>query len=212
MIDPTKITNYKQTRHQLEEVLIFWICVAGKTALQIAPRLDRLLKKWKPMAMGKNPTPFDIIKQINYRGNLAEELKSHGIGCYNQKARSLLCLIWAGLDLKKCTVEDLEKIPGIGPKTARCFLMHSRKDAEHAGLDTHVLKFMGDLGYEVPKGTPTGKRYRDLEKTFIMLARRVGMSVADFDLLIWNAYSGNKGKPEDVLEMFDIIPYRRKLA
>lgn len=209
MIDPTKITNYKQARRQLEEVLIFWICVAGKTALQIAPRLDRLSKKWKPVAMGKNPTPFDIIKQINYRGNLAEELKSHGIGCYNQKSRSLLCLIWAGLDLKTCTVEDLEKIPGIGPKTARCFLMHSRKDVEHAGLDTHVLKFMGDLGYEVPKGTPTGKRYRELEKVFIRLAQRVEMSVADFDLLIWNAYSGNKGKPEDVLAMFDIIPFKK---
>lgn len=210
MIDPVNITKYGASRHDLEEVILFWICVAGKTAKQIAPRLNTLLRKWQPVAKGKrgllpgtrqNPSPFEIVRVIE---NLPQELKDHGIGCFNAKARSIQCLVAAGLNLKKCSVEDLEKIPGIGPKTARCFLMHSRENAPYAGLDTHVLKFLKEMGYKVPKSTPTGKRYRELEKNFIYLAGVSGYTTSEFDLMIWNAYSGNKGTPEDILNMMQL--------
>jgi hypothetical protein len=36
MIDPSNITNFNLTDHGLQEILIFWICVAGKTATTIA--------------------------------------------------------------------------------------------------------------------------------------------------------------------------------
>jgi hypothetical protein len=211
MIDPTKITNYRQSARQLEEMALFWICAAGKNGKTAARCLSNLLNKWKPVAASfiKNPTPFDIIKQINYRGNLAEEMRVHGIGCYNIKARSFLCLVFSLLNLKTCSVEDLEKIPGFGPKTARCFLIHSRKDQPYAGLDTHILKFMRDMGYDVPKSTPTGRKYRQLEAIFLDLARIAGKSTAEFDLMIWNAYSGNGGRPEDVLALFHIVPLKK---
>lgn len=89
-------------------------------------------------------------------------------------------------------LEDLEAIPGIGPKTARCFLIHSRPDQQYAGLDTHVLKFLRDKGHEVPASTPTGKKYKELEKVFLQYAAESGMTVADFDLAIWNQYRSVK--------------------
>lgn len=211
MIDPTKITKYNMTYPQLEEFILFWVCAAGKNGKLAARCIDNLLKTWRPKVKEiiKSPWPFDIIRYINYHGDLAEEMRKHGIGCYNNKAKTFLQLIWSNLNLKTCTVEDLEKIDGIGPKTARCFMIHSRPFQKLAALDTHVLKFMNDMGYEVPKTTPTGRRYREIEKQFIYLAGVCGKTTAEFDLMIWNAYSGNKGTPEDVLGIFNIVPFRK---
>lgn len=211
MIDPTKITKYNMTFPQLEEFILFWVCAAGKNGKLAARCIDSLLRTWRPKVseIVKNPWPFDIIRYINVNGDLAEEMRKHGIGCFNQKAKTFMELVNSNLNLKTCTVDQLEKITGIGPKTARCFLIHSRPFQQFAALDTHVLKFMKDMGYDVPKTTPTGRRYKQIEKTFIYLAGVCGKTTAEFDLLIWNAYSGNDGKPEDVLGIFNIIPTKR---
>ena len=58
MVDPNNITNYNLTPHKLEEVLSFWICVAGKTAKSIAPRLDNLLDSLE------GNSPFEKIKKV----------------------------------------------------------------------------------------------------------------------------------------------------
>jgi len=50
MVDLSNITNYNLTDPELEEVLIFWICVAGKTAATIAKGAEKLLTDLK----GKN--------------------------------------------------------------------------------------------------------------------------------------------------------------
>jgi len=95
------------------------------------------------------------------------------------------------LNLRTCSVKDLEQIKGIGRKTSRCYVMHSRKNARCAGLDTHCLKFLADRGYKVPKATPSSeKEYLRLENAFLQLADKSGMSVAEFDLAVWNEYSG----------------------
>ncbi len=190
MIDPTKITNYDLSDDQLEEVLLFWICAAGKNGVTAARCLDDLLNKWK--SASKKQSPFNIIKTIAIKSNLADEMRNAGIGCYNFKSRSFMALVSSRIDLRKCTVDDLEKIPGIGPKTARCFLIHSRRNQNYAGLDTHVLKFLRDKGHDVPKSTPTGKKYKELEEVFLSYVQESGLSVADFDLKIWNDYRQRK--------------------
>ena len=195
MIDPTKITNYRLSLAKTEEVLLFWVCAAGKNGVTAARCLDNLLSAWRDRAtnlVNNKPSPFDIVRYINQHGDLAAEMKKHGIGCYNSKSKTFIALARRNLDLKKCSVEDLESIPGIGPKTARCFLIHSRPNQQYAGLDTHVLKFLRDKGHEVPKTTPTGKKYRDLETIFLQYVVESGMTVADFDLMIWNDYRNRK--------------------
>lgn len=205
MIDPTNITDYSQNERQLEEVLLWWVCAAGKNGVTIAKCLESLLQTFRHFCKSANPTPFEIISAIPL---LPEQMRNHGIGCYNNKARTFKALISAKLDLKTCTVDDLEAIPGIGPKTARCFLIHSRPNQRLAGVDTHLLKFLYDMGYDVPKGTPGKKRYKELEAIYLYLCDVAEMKPADLDLKIWNAYSKNVGKPEDVLTIFN-IPKRR---
>ena len=183
MVDPYDITNYNLTYDKLEEVLLFWVCVAGKKASTIFPRLNNLLKNLDGVS------PFDKINNVGL-DNLAQKIKDNGIGCYNNKAKSLKSLANSGLDLKTCTVDDLENIYGIGMKTARCFLMHSRPNVDCAGLDTHVLKFLRSLGHDVPKSTPgSKKKYKEIEQIFLHYVKKSGMTAAELDLDIWVHYS-----------------------
>jgi thermostable 8-oxoguanine DNA glycosylase len=185
LVDPHDITDYERTDAELQLVLLFWVAAAGKKATTAARSVALLLEEGKSRFCESDP--FAII--LSYGELLPHAMKKHGMGCYNNKSRCMLALARSGLDLKSCSVSDLESVPGIGPKTARCFLIHSRRGVRHAGLDTHVLKYMRDVGIEVPKSTPTGKRYVHLESLFLGLADKSGMSVADFDLDIWKRYS-----------------------
>jgi hypothetical protein len=205
MIDPENITNYNLTNEELEEHILFWVCAAGKNGRTAARCLDKFLG----IVKGTNQSPFEAlwlkgyedatvfrlsskyINIINKHKCIPEIMKSCGIGCFNQKARTFIELANSDLDLKACTAEDLEKIYGIGMKTSRCFILHSRKDARYAGLDTHILKYLRAKGVEnVPKTTPGSKKeYLRLEKEFLRLADEVDMSPADLDLTVWRKYS-----------------------
>lgn len=186
MINPEKVTNYRQSYRQLEEFILFWVCAAGKNGRTAARCLDKFLNRINGLK-----EPFKAIKNrsIQY-GDLPELMKESGIGCYYSKSATFLELVLNNLNLRKCTPTDLESIHGIGPKTARCFILHSRKNAQVAGLDTHMLKHLRTLGYsDIPKTTPTGKKYLTIENYVLSLAKEAVMSPADYDLMIWNKYS-----------------------
>ena len=197
MINPEAITNYNLTDRELEEHILFWVCAAGKNGRTAA----RCLEVFLTMIMYNNMSPFEAIKDRyaydNKSFNIKDEnyktipdfMKMAGIGCYNQKSRTFVELAFSNIDLKTCSARDLEKIYGIGMKTSRCFILHSRKNARYAGLDTHVLKFLRRMGHNVPKSTPIGKKYLELEVTFLNYADMVYKTPAEFDLDIWNQYS-----------------------
>ena len=90
-------------------------------------------------------------------------------------------------------------------KTSRCFIIHSRKNAKCAGLDTHILKFLDMMGYEVPKSTPNKKQYLILEKEFIDIVKFSKKSIAEIDLLIWNYFSGHKDVKQEALSFFNSL-------
>lgn len=180
LVNPDRVTKYNESQAKLELKILFWVCAAGKGSGAASRSLNKLLEKWKHL--GK--TPFQIVKNIP---NLAQEMKEAGIGCYTSKSVTFLQLAHINFSLKTCTVQNLEDIKGIGPKTARCFLIHSRPNQRFAGLDTHILKFLRSKGIDAPKTTPSGKTYLKLEQEFIKLADEAGKSVADFDLDIWIA-------------------------
>ena len=191
MINPEKVTDYNKSDKELEEFILFWVCAAGKNGRTAARCLDGLLND----IGGHDIGPFNAIKIWGYYEHpetleaWPDILKRNGIGCYTIKAKTMFQLATSGLDLRTCSVTDLEAIYGIGPKTARCFLLHSRPNAQVAGLDTHMLKHLRSLGYDVPKHTPIGKKYLTLEKTVLSLANEAGMTPAQYDLHVWTKYS-----------------------
>jgi thermostable 8-oxoguanine DNA glycosylase len=204
LVDPSDITKFDSSEDELQLALLFWICAAGKKASTAARNLDRLLSHGREKFGSEEP--FEIVRRFG--NDLSDELKSHGIGCYNNKSKSMLDLTARGLDLKTCSVSDLELVRGIGPKTARCFLLHTRRGVRFAGLDTHLLKFMRTLGYNAPKTTPIGKSYLRLEDEFLKLVDMSGMSVSKVDLLVWNYYSsGTDASKEDMRSLLRSLNY-----
>jgi hypothetical protein len=196
MIDPSKISNFNLTNNELEEVLLFWVCAAGKNGRTTARLLGEFLD-WLAMGYPEKKSPFARIEQADSEGNLVsvrkdwlvEALKRHGIGNYNLRARAFRELVAAKLNLKTCSVDALDDIIGIGPKTARAFVTHSRPNQRFAIIDTHLLKYLGSLGHKVPKTTPTTKKYNELEKVFLNICDKYKVEPHELDLAIWNHYS-----------------------
>jgi len=186
MIDPTDITNYELTDLELEEHILFWVCAAGKNGVTAAKCLERLMGTMEEEYPPKIREPFRMIRRFDEQ--MESWLKYAGIGCFNAKARTFKALAYSNINLRTCSVDELENIPGIGPKTARCFLIHSRPNQRLAGLDVHILRFLKDNGYDVPKSTPTGKKYKQIEQWFLDEADKAEKPIAEFDLEIWNKY------------------------
>jgi thermostable 8-oxoguanine DNA glycosylase len=189
VIDPVKVTDYSRSMYSLEEFLLFCVLVANKNATRIAISLEKLLEygrdHWCCLSA------FEIVKAIHKNDDLPGLLKHYGVGCYNRKAEYILKTANCGLDLRACTTEDLEAIPGIGMKTARYFILHTRKNAKVACLDTHMLKWLSYYTkYDVPDSTPTRKKYLELEQVVIKIAEMFKVSNAELDLLIWNKQRG----------------------
>jgi len=190
MIDPDNITDYNLTNYKLEGVLLFWICASGKTAKIMARQLDKLLNNLE------DNSPFDKIRRSNPE-LLPQMLKSYGIGCYNLKAQSMWEIANSDLNLRTCSVDELESIKGIGKKTSRCFLIHSRPTTNCAGLDVHILSFLKDQGHDVLRSTPgSNKKYKEVENIFLDYVKKSDKSVAELDLNIWRSYS--KGQKYDI--------------
>lgn len=201
MIDPTNVTNYERTEEELQEFLLFCIAVAGKTASQIKVALERFLNKgraymalWDVRQDAKNGwSPFFIIHRIDLGGRFDECLIQSKLGQHDKLRRAFREIAVAPVNLRTCSVQELETIHGIGPKTSRFFVLHSRKNAKVACLDTHVLKWLAEQGCKVPKGRPVGKEYLRLEKEFLRLAKELKRDPAELDLAIWNEYSKRSG-------------------
>jgi len=193
MINVNTVTNYNRTGYELEEFLVFSICVANKPAPRIAESVDKLLKDmhWQahPLLSIRDYCRSQGVKRF------AAKLHHYGITPHNQKAGFLYDAARAvhnkGLMLRTCTLEQLMEIKGVSHKTANFFLTHSREDYDYPVLDTHILKFLRDCGVDAPMATPSSpKRYKELAEEFMRHVPE-GCSVADYDLYLWRKYSGN---------------------
>ena len=178
MIDPNNITKYDQSEEELEEFLTFWVFAAGKMSASAAKHTETLRQRYGTQA---------IISSVSHYSHayLSNMLKEIGTGCYTQKAAALLGA--ASLNLSTCTLDDLESVKGIGPKTARAFLLHSRRNQRLAIIDTHILKFLRTK-YNAPSTTPTGKRYLQCEEWFLKECDAAGREPVEFDLEIWKRF------------------------
>lgn len=183
MIDPHNITNFKRTEAELEEFILFAPAVAGKTAAQITCALDRFL--------GDNgsDTPFARVRMYDQKGILTDRIRDAKLGKWRTLTSCYRSLAHNKLDLSTCSLSELEAIDGIGPKTSRFFVIHTRADVRVAVLDTHVLGYLRSLGHDVPKATPQSSvSYARIEKIFLDHATDIGRNdLSAFDLEIWSS-------------------------
>lgn len=182
LVDPDNVIKFDRTKAELELFWLFCIVVAGKQAKRQAQALEMFLNN-----IPEGDTPFERIRYAWKHRTFRQRLEAARLGQYGRLESAFLQSLF--LDLERCTLEDLEKIDGVGPKTSRFFLNMTRPNQRYAALDTHVLKHLRANGIEAPKLTPTGKRYRELEEKFLALADQSGMSVAEYDLQVWKSYA-----------------------
>jgi len=188
LINPKKITNFNRTKADLELFAIFAVCVAGKKAQQTADKVNDHFRDTETPT--KRLTPFETIKSLVKIRVFGAYLQMAKVGQYKRIYRALRDLAESGIDLKTCTVEDLEAIHGIGPKTSRFIIMHSRPNQRLATLDTHILRWMRDQGIDTPKATPQSKKlYQKLEQKFLTLCDKCAILPSQLDLKIWKQYS-----------------------
>ena len=207
MIDPNNIINFNRTDAELEELILFLVCVAGKKASTVARNLDFWLHGVDYM----EATPFVLIRARDYvpsdgkNSVLYVSLKASGFGQHTKLERAFRELANSNLNLRTCTKEDLMSIHGIGRKSASCFLAWTRKGEDVAILDTHLLKFLRSEQEKykdaplfhskvlqdvvIPKSTPTGRLYDKLEKMYLDICKIYGKDPTEFDLEIWKFYS-----------------------
>jgi endonuclease III len=194
-VDPEAVTAYDLDRDGLEENILFWVMVAGKTADVVAPRLGRLLAAARRDARSRSRSPLTILRAFRARGgDLRGLLKAHGIGCHGMKSRAVEDLLEYRFDLRTCTAAELALCHGISRKTANCFLLHTRRDADVVGLDTHMLQELAAVKRArrradwpaVPKATPASeKRYEFWSGVVRGLAAEKGVTLAAFDLEVF---------------------------
>jgi hypothetical protein len=196
MIDPNKVTNAARTPAELEEFLLFCVVVAGKNADQQSAKLERFLG---------GRSPFAHIRRSDRDASLGDRLREARLGKYSLLGRSFRELARSGADLGACTWEQLTLFPGIGIKTAKFFILHSRPGEMHGVLDTHVLAWMGEhwapagpRGLSVPRHSPQDPRaYRFWETVYFgMVSARhhAGSRAVDwakFDLDLWRERRGS---------------------
>ena len=189
MIDPNDITKFDRTDDELLEFWLFCLVVAGKTAKTQARALQRFIDGL-PSGPTLSSRLEEAVHPLRYQW-FHEHLRECRLGQYNRLSQAIINTVLRPLDLRNDPVEVFEMIYGIGPKTSRFFVMHTRPDQRIAALDTHILKLLAESGIaNVPKVTPGSKKqYARLEQAFLDLADLSGMSVADFDLSTWTRYS-----------------------
>jgi thermostable 8-oxoguanine DNA glycosylase len=182
MVNPESVTNFYRNDIELQEYFLFCIIVAGKTAFIQAQKLEQFLKP----AWLKGMTPFEYIEWLDSENKLDIMIREAKLGQYKRITEIFRRAI--KLDLRKVTVEQLEKIPGIGPKTSRFFVLHSRRNQNYAVLDTHILRWLNEaIGVDTPKATPQSRSsYKKLEKIFLEQCYSRGITPEELDLSIWN--------------------------
>jgi len=195
MIDPNLVTNYNRDDDDLLEFWLFCLFVRGKNANVQALKLEQFVRLL--LGATQKTTLTQAMKAVNTNSAIAENLVSALLlrvkaGQYGTLAAAIqetANRIDYKADFLRCASAcDLEAIHGVGPKTARYFILHTRPKARVAALDTHILRYLGDrTDMTVPSSTPTGKRYAELEEAFLLMADFEGVDPAAMDLAIWQA-------------------------
>jgi thermostable 8-oxoguanine DNA glycosylase len=170
-------------KSELQAKLIYALIVAGKSA-KFADEKTRALMEYRH----SDELPFDMLLRLRMEMKLWDALKAVRTGNYRKMERALQYLSESDLELTTCTPQQLEFIPGVGPKTSRFFILWTRPDAECAALDVHILRWLRTLGYLAPFSTPQdGETYGWWERVFLKEAQERGMKPSKLDAQVWEA-------------------------
>lgn len=196
------------TTKSLEQALIYSCIVAGKSAKFADAVMARMLADVKHSQFD---TLIEFLRWAHADCAMDYYVKHWRTGNYGKLSRCFSEIALAlspyapdfqsknpkRLNLRTCTVADLEAIHGIGPKTSRMLMGFTRPRERHAILDVHILRWLRANGHpDAPKSTPSpGKIYDYWQVIFIAIADRLHMTPRELDREIWLLGSKYLNKP-----------------
>src|SRR5947209_2384484 len=124
MIELKRITDFGRSPPALEELLLLCAAYGTQGLYDTADALHLFLSTVHSREHLKGWQPFEGLRRLGKRDDLAEVMKNHGLRSHKKTARGIAAVVECGVDLRTCTVEELEAIPGITPSAARLFLLH----------------------------------------------------------------------------------------
>ena len=175
---------------------MFGVLAAGKSSSVQAKKLNDFLSTPMPtkdqvLDPSAEPSPFGWLSALKAEDLIGPMARRHKLGKYTRVV--LPCfrsLAEKPVDVMDTGLEELKAIPGVGPKTAEFFLLHTDEGFCGAALDTHILDWLGGQGYEVPDASPQGEQdYARLRRACREEARKRGMTTAELDSIIWKSKS-----------------------
>jgi len=171
--------NHERSQQEREAFLLFCMMVAGKNAQLVLNKVNAFCEDADPNDDGI----FSAMQQLDSEGLLEELVYKHKLGNYK---RFLKFARESKPDVENCSIDELEQLHGIGPKTARFFVSFTRPNQRFAILDRHVLAWLRERGVKAPKNTPTQReKYAELEKTYLELVGDGDPTQTDFQ--IWSS-------------------------
>lgn len=218
-IDPMHITNYNRSDVELQLFFLFCIFVANKPSNITASKVNKMfltnnydefnLKMLGSFAHNSIRhddenihSPFAFI-HIMVKFKLVRKWLEHWkVGQYARFTRAIHdvhdTFLWdsdkllpaGNAQLSTIRLNDIMgKITGMGMKSARFFLVHSRWDQPYAILDVHVLKWLNQVYGTTHKKTPSHhKDYKLLEGLFLGECVKWRKGPAEMDTFIWQYY------------------------
>lgn len=205
-IDPLNITNYNRTPIELQLFFLFCIFVANKPSDVTAKKVNNMFlprydNAFNLRVLEENPlihdegihSPFAVI-HIMVKFKLVRKWLEHWkVGQYARFTRAIHdvheTFLLGTAHLDTITLDNLMKITGMGMKSARFFLVHSRWDQPHAILDVHVLKWLNQVYGTSHKKTPSNPQdYKLLEGLFLGECVKWKKGPAEMDTFIWQYY------------------------
>lgn len=188
-------TSWAERQWELQAKFLYCLVVAGKSARHANQAVESLLHN-----VVNNELPLDMLRRLAEQKELLAALQTSRTGNYTKLMKAIADWDESALDLEAVTVADLEAIHGVGPKTARFFVVWTRPKERVAVLDVHVLRWLQERGYATPKTTPASKAaYQKLEQVFLEEADRRKLTPRQLDEQIWRAGSGAENRIPDFL-------------
>jgi|6_EtaG_2_1085325.scaffolds.fasta_scaffold08408_4 hypothetical protein len=218
-INPDQITKFNRTEVELQLFFVFCVLVSNKNSLRTANIVNKMFQfdavtRFGLKVIEEHPrlsdegihAPFQVIHIMIKNGMLRQWLEHWKTGQYTrickclEEIHSMRLRRELGLAvgvLRYATVDQLEQIHGIGPKTARFFVVHSRPNQPYAVLDTHVMTWLNQQHSEcwpdvyINTDTPTKPHFYNLFETlFLGECQKWNLSPSELDLLIWRYQKG----------------------
>lgn len=171
--------------HDDFEWLLYSILVAGKKATFAQSKVGAIRKEAHKNNFQES---YDFLKSIYKDEELLENtLRSIKTGKYRVFKKAFKYIFETNLNHQTASIDELEKICGVGMKTARMYLSFTREYGfNYAVLDVHILNWMRRQGIDAPYSTPSSKKqYLMLEQEFLKIAKRKNVNPLSLDRQIW---------------------------